>query len=156
MWGKVKRQIIGKVSRWPITSFHRSHLIDSYFIHILTPKFEKTFGYGTFFLSDIAWQTLDSPVVPAGVMSLNCLITSDLSEHLACLAKQRIFRLVWISGFFRADSSSWRASLNWKTTSLESQDLDISDFKTSSGRATDFSPFPKKRNTIIECYRLWG
>lgn len=85
------------------------------------------------------------PVVPAGVMSLKCLITSSLFASLAFLARVRINVLVSGSGRSNELLSSCRVFVSWSTTSLASCDGDKRYSNISPGRPRAFSLFPKRK-----------
>ena len=99
----------------------------------------------------------NSPVVPAGVISLRCLTTSIRFESLAVSAKQRIIRVVSGVGFSKSVSSNCRFSLSWSTISFGSDDGDASDSTTLPGRVTDLSSLSKgiehSRNIRYHCNR---
>ena len=82
----------------------------------------------------------DSPVVPAGVISLKCSSTSSLFESLAVLARQRINCLVSGPGSFSEAWSGCRVSCSWRTTSLASDVWHKRDSWTSQGRAIALLP----------------
>ena len=54
----------------------------------------------------------NSPVVPAGVISLRCLTTSILFESLAVAARQRIILVVSEVGCFKSVLSKCRFSFS--------------------------------------------
>ena len=82
----------------------------------------------------------DSPVVPAGVISLKCSNTSSLFESLAALAKQRINCLVSGPGSSREAWSGCRVSCSWRTTCLASDDWHKRDSWILQGRAIALLP----------------
>ena len=82
----------------------------------------------------------NSPVLPAGVPSLNSMNTSGLSDCFALFARQRINCLV--SGFGFSKESSFKQSLSWSTTSLELHCCDISVSMVLLGSARTFSSIP--------------
>ena len=91
----------------------------------------------------------NSPVVPAGAISLKYSNTSSLLESLDFFATQRINALV-------AESNSPREacfSCSWSTTSLASQDCDRRDSWTSSGRAISLVG---KNERKVKCSRYAG
>ena len=63
-------------------------------------------------LTDNQMLQANSPVVPAGVISLRCLTTSIRFESLAVSAKQRIILVVSGVGFSKSVWSKWRFSLS--------------------------------------------
>ena len=82
---------------------------------------------------------VDVPVVPAGAIVLKYSITSILFWDLALLARHRIHRCVFGTGFFRSAGVNCRHSWNWTTISLGSLRWDWMHWRTSWGRARDFS-----------------
>ena len=82
----------------------------------------------------------NSPVLPAGVTSLNSLTTSGLSDCFALFARQRINRLV--SGFGFSKESSFKQSQSWSTTAPELHCCDISVSMVLLGSARTFSSIP--------------
>ena len=90
----------------------------------------------------------NSPVVPAGAISLRCFSTSSLLDCFALFARQRINRLVPGSG---CSSESWfscKEALNWSTTSIESHGCDIIVSMALLGRAITFSSIPAKETNF--------
>ena len=85
----------------------------------------------------------NSPVVPAGVISLRCLTTSIRFESLALSAKQRIILVVSGVGFSKSVWSKWKFSFSCNTISFGSHDGDTSDSTTLPGRVTDLSSLSK-------------
>ena len=63
-------------------------------------------------LTDNQMLQANSPVVPAGVISLRCLTTSIRFESLAVSAKQRIILVVSGVGFSKSVWSKCRFSLS--------------------------------------------
>ena len=76
----------------------------------------------------------NSPVVPSGVISLRCLITSILFESLAVAAKQRIIFRVSGVGCFKSVCFKCRFCFRRSTTSFGLHDGDTSDSTTLPGR----------------------
>ena len=90
----------------------------------------------------------NSPVVPAGAISLSCFTTSSLLDCFALCARQRINRLVPGSGCSSESRSSCKESINWSTTSLESHGCDIIVSMALLGRAITFSSIPVKETNF--------
>ena len=105
-------------------------------------------------LSDNQMLQANSPVVPAGVISLRCLTTSIRFEFLALSAKQRIILVVSGVSFSKSVWSKWKFSLSWSTISFGSDDEDTSDSTTLPGRGTDLSSLSKgiKRSRNIRLH----
>ena len=82
---------------------------------------------------------LDVPVVPAGAIVLKYSITPILFWDLASLARHRIHSCVFVTGFSRSAGVNCRHSWNWTTISLASLCWDWMHWRTSWGRARDFS-----------------
>ena len=82
---------------------------------------------------------VDVPVVPAGAIVLKYSITSILFWDLALLARHRIHRCVFGTAFSRSAGVNSRHSWNWTTISLGSLCWDWMHWRTSWGRARDFS-----------------
>ena len=82
---------------------------------------------------------VDVPVVPAGAIVLKCSITSILFWDLATWARHRIHLCVLGAGFSRSARVNCRHSWNWTTISLVSFDWVWMHWRTSWGRARDFS-----------------
>ena len=94
-------------------------------------KIKKEFLHGVF--------VVDVPVVPAGAIVLKYSITPILFWDLALLARHRIHRCVFGTGFSRSAGVNCRHSWNWTTISLGSLRWDWMHWRTSWGRARDFS-----------------
>ena len=82
---------------------------------------------------------VDVPVVPAGTIVLKYSITSVLFWDLALLARHRIHRCVFSTGFFRSAGVNFRHSWNRTTISLGSFDWVWMHWRTSLGRTRDSS-----------------
>ena len=97
---------------------------------------------------------LDSPVVPAGVISRKCLTKSSRFSDLALKARPRIILFVSGSGVTKDDGSNCRASRNWITISLTSlselSGMDWMEVLIFSGSARSFRFVPWKWLERIE------
>ena len=96
-------------------------------------------------------STVNSPVVPAGVMDLKWVTMSILFSFLAVTARQRIHSLVSGVGSTSAAGFNCRFSTLssiWATTSAASHDWDRMAFRTPSGRTSDCSLVWKKEKKI--------
>ena len=91
---------------------------------------------------------LNSPVVPAGVISRKCLTKSSRFSDLALKTRQRIILFVLGSGLVKDAGTNFRASWNWITISLTSlselSGMDWMEVLIFSGSARPFSVFPWK------------
>ena len=91
---------------------------------------------------------LNSPVVPAGVISRKCLTKSSRFSDLALKARPRIILFVSGSGLFKDAGSNCRASWNWITISstslVERNEMDWMELLTFSGSASSFRVVPWK------------
>ena len=83
---------------------------------------------------------VNSPVVPAGVISLRCLTTSTRFDSLAVAARQRIILVASGVGCFKSVLFKCRFSFSCRTISFGSHDADTSDSTMLPGRASDLSP----------------
>ena len=81
---------------------------------------------------------VNSPVVPASVISLRCLTTSIRFDSLAVAARQRIILAVSGVGCFKSVSFKCRSSFSWRT--ISSGSYDTSDSTMLPGRARELSP----------------
>ena len=119
----------------------------------------KYYVYIALFIYIKNFTATNSPVVPAGAISLRCFTTSSLSDCFALFARQRINRLVPGSGCSIESWFSCKESLNWSTTSLESHGCDIIVSMALLGREITFSSIPAKEtnfnntSTILSNYQ---
>ena len=97
---------------------------------------------------------LNSPEVPAGVISRKCLTKSSRFSDLALKARPRIILFVSGSGLTKDAGSNCRASRNWITISLTSlselSGMDWMEVLILSGSARSFRFVPWKWLERIE------
>ena len=99
-------------------------------------------------LTDNQIRLANSPVVPAGVISLRCLTTSILFEYFAVSARQRIMFFVPGEGCFKSVWSNCRFCFSWSTISFGLHDGDTSDSATLRGRASVLSSLSKEMERV--------
>ena len=127
-WLLLKREVFSRVLSWKMRE-KLLLLLGSIFPR--GSKRKKEFLHGVF--------VVDVPVVPAGAIVLKYSITSILFWDLASLARRRIHLCVPGSGFSSSAGVNCRHSWNWTTISLGSFDWVWMHWRTSWGRAIDFS-----------------
>ena len=127
-WLFLQREVFSRALSWKMRE--KLHLL----LGSIFPRGNKRkneFLHGVF--------VVDVPVVPAGAIVLKYSITSILFWDLALLARHRIHRCVFGTGFSRSAGVNSRHSWNWTTISLASLRWDWMHWRTSWGRTRDFS-----------------